>query len=1812
MYLLTNTLLQGDFDRRGSFSHEENEILIPENQDDEFEEGEIKEAFRAEEYDGIYRELGLLLSCEMRDKDASAKAQKMRHLYVVRDDHLFIKRQVGNPKRIICGRNGHIDIIAALHDGIAGGHRGIGATCTKISELYHWDGMLTMVIKYCQSCIPCQERSAQRPGEPLHPRLEREVGAVMHLDLLFMPVGENGCNYVFDVRDNLTGFVDGRAIRTKTGPVLANCIEEYYLLYPFVKEFVMDRGSEFTCNEVRTLLAGYGVVANYTTAAHPQANAPVERGHSTIMNLLAKWTEGKPGQWPKFLRAAFFVENVTVKRTTKYESRRETARRKAQKMGQTTEGADEAVEIGELGFAATRKAIEWVDKEIKQTSIEAFQRYSLLSDELALRKDEVEQLTAQLAEERAENKAWQTRLEAKEAEWGTKLKEMAAAVERLAATKVIDWTEQSRYDIQGKGVQGLFGQEEAAEASRQEKLGKVFLGPTEVEARKEAYKGCFEFKAPTELASQQEAPTSANTPMEALNQEPQPAPVEEGEAEESLAILLDLQEGALTGAVEPPQSEAQGEEPSRLDESVAAMEVDMPPEEPQQQGTSEHEPEMGELRAQLGSWATGIDSGGPTIDQPQQEAMSQPTRAATSQTPRPRESEEAAMAEEIRKGRSLRLDTPEYQPEGELQRGESSAQEIGGRAKGPWHLPQSHEASKEEEEVPPSSGTQKKKKRFQRKSEAMCFYFLNGAHRALKCPKFLKDKAEGRVTEEDEEGKKPSQVSVRARVPSYDPAYQGVEAKVPVTGSQLRHHRPVGYGESCCGSVVVWSSCPHSQRRVAFVLRGCHDLVRTLCALHHPSGAIERWRRWPRPCTRCLPGLCWIVRCLAVGDGLRREVHLQSKQPDFAASRQLIARSTIVRRSFGRLSGVTGSVGMLRRRQKQLTSGPPISSPAKAQADAKPKRRDRSRSPAGRKVQPLKDEDRWVSLQRRRIEEEDLQNMMAEEGLAEGREDAETRQPAPDLDEPMIGEEGGDSTDDRGGAMDEDMDINEGMEADMDITTTVKGSLQEILAAGECYVCPVMLWWAEQGIKVVTKGNTEFFIYAARSLPKNPNIIRQGNALMRRCLHDRLAGSYRAHLATGQEYADRLSALNCGPKDEQTEEEWWVERVEAVREWQEWETVETARWGRRSKVGWTVVGEKMSRRFFRELGKKQGIALMTAMDAPFDLRQARQETTLGILDCVTGFYADLFTEEEEWTVEQMATTPLEHIWRHVPPGLTKEQAQPLERDITLEEVLRAIGELPRLKAPGVDRVPIEMYKAQSHFFGPLLMRAFNDALHAGHLPEGFADAFVVLIYKKGAREDVRNWRPISILNAPYKILAKVLSNRLNEVLPCIINPTQAGFVPGRQIVSNIMLARQILRHQELCDQPLAFVTIDLEKAYDRVRWEFLFQSLHRRGIGETFCNWTRLLLTAARTCMQVNGVRSGFLQLTRSVRQGCPLSPALYVIYIEALHDLLRGDEALQGLQLRPDMILKSTAFADDTGAVIPPTTQQLRRLQMDLDLFSLYSGARVNRRKSQAILPQGYVAPEGWDVPTLADGENLCFLGALIHPVGGGAQQMKGLAAAAILRLGRWAKRTHLGVFGKALVLKNSVLSTMWYAGAIHMPKRRVFRQLRAAVHRYLWAGDVEAESVIPRVAWSKLTQPRSQGGLGILDPELQMTALQLRNLLWFLVGTTGTAWKSLTAQHLALVLGMIEQMVLVALASPSLISHVKRNQIWSVALTLWKKIQLQQELPVTADDVYNQLLFDNPCICDDTGDPFPWQGKPGAFGKHWAECGVFKIGHL
>ncbi|GBG91885.1 hypothetical protein CBR_g53943 [Chara braunii] len=666
----------GNFDQKGGASSEKGELFIPESQDDEFEEGEIRETFRDEEYDGIYWELGLLWSCEMRDRDAGAKALKMRHLYLVRDGHLFIRRQVGNPKRIVCGRNRQIDVIVALHDGIAGGHIGVSATCAKISELYRSDGMLTMVIKYYQSCVPCQQRSAQRPGEHLHPRLEREVGAVVHLDLLFMPLGEDENNYIFDARDNLTGFVDGRAIRTKTDPVLASKELRPPSPLPLVQELDIPRKTSFgslathlDVSQWEASRLGEGSVepacyvpleepldpevetdmrdreepqdpemaVGWPDPVRPQIEEVITVGDDTPPCSPVPeppqrlWTEGipEPGseEIPESPPAATFMPEQEAEEegqgmcerarmevppdlppsahevkgpvieepvpmelppvvpcTSERMGAEETAPEgqgprvgRAQRETREEKSARVRVRLDEIHAKQAKMETTGIEptppvepKTNEQRIDELWARYEITSFQwYNLLSNELRVKELEVEHLTTQLAEERVRSKAREVEWERRFGEMSATMDRLSAAWEACRTGPAGADIQGRGMQASPNRGVAVEVPRQ------------------------------------------SEPME---EAPLDAVEEESDAQESLMAM---------------STEMRG---SHLHELATAMGIGTPQERPQGLDAPEHAPRLGELRAELGSWATGTDSGGSdSRRQQQQEVMSEPATMGGSQ-----------------------------------------------------------------------------------------------------------------------------------------------------------------------------------------------------------------------------------------------------------------------------------------------------------------------------------------------------------------------------------------------------------------------------------------------------------------------------------------------------------------------------------------------------------------------------------------------------------------------------------------------------------------------------------------------------------------------------------------------------------------------------------------------------------------------------------------------------------------------------------------------------------------------------------------------------------------------------------------------------------------------------------------------------------------------------------------------------------------------------------------------------------------------------------------------------------------------------
>ncbi|GBG91319.1 hypothetical protein CBR_g52205 [Chara braunii] len=290
--------------------------MVNQMQERKDEDQEGKEFFYAQIHEGILREIGLLLVGNKQHMEVSIKAREEAERYVLRDGHLFGREDGAMPRRVVCGRSRQLDVIQAMHDGLVGGHRSSKGTLAKITPLYYWSGMAGMVTTYCQTCLICQERSSARVFEPLKPTRVLGPGHLVHLDLAVMPISTDGYRYILDARDNLSGFVEAVALKKKTRRSVADWIEDFYLRHPFIKRFIADNGTKFVNQEVLGMLKRLCVPIKLIEPYHSEANAPVERGHRTLKNTIAKLAADNQGSWPRYLKQAVFSENMTPKRTT--------------------------------------------------------------------------------------------------------------------------------------------------------------------------------------------------------------------------------------------------------------------------------------------------------------------------------------------------------------------------------------------------------------------------------------------------------------------------------------------------------------------------------------------------------------------------------------------------------------------------------------------------------------------------------------------------------------------------------------------------------------------------------------------------------------------------------------------------------------------------------------------------------------------------------------------------------------------------------------------------------------------------------------------------------------------------------------------------------------------------------------------------------------------------------------------------------------------------------------------------------------------------------------------------------------------------------------------------------------------------------------------------------------------------------------------------------------------------------------------------------------------------------------------------------
>lgn len=221
--------------------------------------------------------------------------------------------------------------------------------------------------------------------------------------------------------------------------------------------------------------------------------------------------------------------------------------------------------------------------------------------------------------------------------------------------------------------------------------------------------------------------------------------------------------------------------------------------------------------------------------------------------------------------------------------------------------------------------------------------------------------------------------------------------------------------------------------------------------------------------------------------------------------------------------------------------------------------------------------------------------------------------------------------------------------------------------------------------------------------------------------------------------------------------------------------------------------------------------------------------------------------------------------------------------------------------------------------------------------------------KKVNLNDIKNWRPVSLLCCDYKLLSKVLATRLGEVLDEVIHPDQSYCVPGRSIFDNIHLIRDLFDVSNMFDLDIGLISLDQEKAFDRVEHNYLWKTLQAFGFNPEFLSYVKVLYCDIESILKINGGLCAPFKVCRGVRQGCSLSGLLYTLAIEPLLSVLR--RVLEGVPLPNCKVsLCLSVYADD---VIIMTNKQndVDLLLKTLKDFGLISSARINWNKSEAVL---------------------------------------------------------------------------------------------------------------------------------------------------------------------------------------------------------------------------------------------------------------------
>ncbi|GKC38445.1 RNA-directed DNA polymerase, eukaryota [Tanacetum coccineum] len=544
----------------------------------------------------------------------------------------------------------------------------------------------------------------------------------------------------------------------------------------------------------------------------------------------------------------------------------------------------------------------------------------------------------------------------------------------------------------------------------------------------------------------------------------------------------------------------------------------------------------------------------------------------------------------------------------------------------------------------------------------------------------------------------------------------------------------------------------------------------------------------------------------------------------------------------------------------------------------------------------------------------------------------------------------------------------------------------------------------------------------------------------------------------------------------------------------------------KAKIKWSIEGDENSKFFHGILNKKRNQMNIRGIMVDGVWNEQPNDVKREFLKHFQGRFA----KPSEWRAS---------IDMGFPKTISDDQCQDLEREVSKEEIKAAVWDCGIDKSPGPDGFSFGFYR---HFWSVIeldVYKAVNHFFIHGDIPSGCNSSFIALIPKIPDANLVKDFRPISLIGSIYKIIAKILANRLISVLGDIVSDVQSAFIAGRQMLDGPFILNEVLQWCTKKKRKSLIFKVDFEKAFDSVRWDFLDDVLKKFGFGDKWCNWIQSCLISSRGSILVNGSPTSEFQFHKGLKQGDPLSPFLFILMMESLHLSFQRivDAGLfKGIVLDQSLCLSHMFYADDVIFVGHWSDGNISTLIHVLKCFFHASGLRINLSKSKIMgvnVESAYVKQAAAKLGCLVLHSPFYYLGTKVGGSMSRVQAWQEIVEKVKSRLSNWKMKT-LSIGGRLTLLKSVLGSIPVFHMSLFKVPSKVLNLLES-IRSQFFNGQNLGSRKASWVKWHNVLADKKRGGLGVSSLFSLNRGLMLKWVWKFLTQKDSLWTKVIVAIH-------------------------------------------------------------------------------------------------